>query len=145
MAHTVCHDIGSWVESNVQQQVEKCVEQDCNWWCACCNKWLCGLVWIIVNVVTWVVQTVCEVVADVIDLVVNIVRGTWDVLAGIFTGDWSRFLAGLGEIVGGAIIFGLQILSIVTLGTLIGTFVTSVNAWKLRNYARGLLQDKYGT
>jgi hypothetical protein len=121
------------------------VEQDCNWWCACCNKWLCGLVWVIVNVATWVVQTVCEVVADVIDLVVNIVRGTWDVLAGIFTGDWSRVLAGLGEIVGGAIIFGLQILSIVTLGTLIGTFVTSVNAWKLRNYVRGLLQDKYGT
>jgi hypothetical protein len=145
MAHTVCHDIGSWVENNVQQQVEKCVEQDCNWWCACCNKWLCGLVWVIVNVVSWVVQTVCEVVADVIDLGINIVRGTWDVLAGIFTGDWSRFLAGLGEIFGGALIFGLQILSIVTLGTLIGTFVTSVNAWELRNYVRGLLQNKYGT
>jgi hypothetical protein len=36
-------------------------------------------------------------------------------------------------------------LSIATLGTLVGTFVGSANAWKLRNYARGLLQEKYGT
>lgn len=145
MSHTVCHDVGSWVESNVQQQVEKCVEQDCDWWCACCNKWLCGLVWVVVNVVSWVVQTVCEVVADVLDLVVNILRGTWDILAGLFTGDWSRALGGLLEIVGGAVVFVLQILSIATLGTLIGTFEASINAWKLRNYARGLLQDKYGS
>ncbi len=144
MAHTVCHEVGSWVESNVQQQVEQCVEQDCNWWCACCNKWLCGLVWVIVNVVSWVVQTVCEVVADVWDLVVNIAKGTWDILAGIFTGDWSRALAGLLEIIGGIVVFALQALSILTLGTLVGTFESSVNAWKLRNYARGLLQGKYG-
>jgi hypothetical protein len=145
MSHTVCHDVGSWVENNVQQQVEKCIERPCKWWCACCNKWLCGLVWVVVNVVTWVVQTVCEVIADSFDLVVNILRGTWDILAGVFTGDWSRVLAGLGEIVGGALVFGLQLLSIVALGTLIGTFETSINAWKLRNYARGLLQDKYGS
>jgi hypothetical protein len=132
------------VESNVQQQVEQCVEQDCNWWCACCNKWLCGLVWVVVNVVSWVVQTVCEVVADLGDLVVNILRGTWDILAGIFLGDWSRALAGLLEIIGGALVFVFQVLSIATLGTLVGTFEASINAWKLRNYARGLLQEKYG-
>jgi hypothetical protein len=145
MSHTVCHDVGSWVENNVQQQVEKCIERPCKWWCACCNKWLCGLVWVVVNVLTWVVQTVCEVIADTFDLVVNILRGTWDILAGVFTGDWSRVLAGLGEIVGGALVFGLQILSIAALGTLVGTFETSINAWKLRDYARGLLQDKYGS
>lgn len=145
MSHTVCHDVGSWVESNVQQQVEQCVEQHCKWWCACCNKWLCGLVWVLLNVVTWVVQTVCEVVADTVDLIVNFMRGVWDVTAGLFTGDWTRILAGLGEIVGGAVAFFLQIISIATLGTLVGTFVNSVDAWKLRNYARQLLQEKYGT
>ncbi len=145
MAHTVCHDVGSWVESTVQQQVEQCIEQDCNWWCVCCNKWLCALVWVVVNVVSWVVQTVCEVVADVIDLVVNIVLGLVDIVVGIFTLDWTRIVAGLGEIVGGVIVFVLQIVSIATLGTLVATFIDSANAWSLRNHARGLLQGKYGT
>jgi len=145
MAHTTCHDVGSWVESTIQQQVEQCIEQDCNWWCACCNKWLCALAWVVVNVVSWVVQTVCEVVLDIVDMTVNIVCGMWDLSVGIFTGDWSRALAGLLEIVGGPLAFTLQILSIATLGTLVGTFVGSANAWKLRNYARGLLQEKYGT
>jgi len=145
MAHTACHDVGSWVESTIQQQVEQCIEQDCNWWCACCNKWLCALAWVVVNVVSWVVQTVCEVVLDIVDMTVNIVRGMWDLSVGIFTGDWSRALAGLLEIVGGPLAFTLQILSIATLGTVVGTFVGSANAWKLRNYARGLLQEKYGT
>jgi len=144
MSHTVCHDVGSWVESNVQQQVEQCIEQDCDWWCACCNKWLCGLVWVVVNVVSWVVQTVCELVADIVDLVVNVVRGVWDILAGIFTGDWSRIVAGLGEIIGGVVAFVLELIPIVTFGTLVGVFVNSANAWSLRDYARGLLQNKYG-
>jgi hypothetical protein len=58
MSHKVCHDVGSWVNQNVQQQVEQCVEQDCNWWCLCCNKWFCFLVWVLVTIATWVVQTV---------------------------------------------------------------------------------------
>jgi hypothetical protein len=84
-------------------------------------------------------------VLDVADLIANILRGAWDILVGVFTGDWSRALAGLLEIIGGSFAFFLQILSIATLGTLVGTFVGSANAWKLRNYARGLLQEKYGT
>jgi hypothetical protein len=144
VAHKVCHEVGSWVESHVQQQVEQCIEQDCKWWCACCNKWLCALVWVVVNVVSWVVQTVCEIVGDVLDFIGNVLRGAWDILAGIFTGDWSRVLAGLLEAFGGAVVFVLQMASIVTLGTLIGAFETSINAWKLRDYARGLLQGKYG-
>lgn len=145
MSHTACHDVGSWVESNVQQQVEQCIEQDCDWWCACCNKWLCGLVWVIVNVVTWVVQTVCEIVADSFDLIVNILRGAWDIIAGIFTGDWSRIVAGFGEIIGGVVAFVLELVPIVTLGTLVGVFNNSIDAWRLRDYARRLLQAKYGS
>src|SRR5882672_9960356 len=99
MSHKVCHDIGSWVEQNVQQQVEQCQEQDCNWWCLCCNKWFCFMIWVLVVILTWVVQTICEIVADVIELVVNIVKGIIDIIAGIFTWDWSRIVAGLLEII----------------------------------------------
>jgi hypothetical protein len=31
MAHQVCHDVGKWVDTNVTEPVEKCVEQSCNW------------------------------------------------------------------------------------------------------------------
>ena len=143
MAHKVCHDIGNWVEQNVQQQVEQCMDQDCVWWCLCCNKWFCFLVWIIVVVTTWVIQTVCEIVADVVDLVVNIVRGIVDIVVGLFTGDWTRLAAGFGEIVGGIVNFVADIIPIVTLGTLVGAFDDSRSAWRLRNYAKGLLEDKY--
>jgi hypothetical protein len=143
MAHQVCHDVGGWVSNNVSQQLERCVEQDCNWWCLCCNKWFCFLVWVIVTVVTWVITTVCEIVADVVDLVVNVVRGLVDIVVGIFTGDWTRVLAGFGEIVGGVLAFVLDLVPIVTGGTLVGAFVDEGRAWALRNYARSLLADKY--
>jgi hypothetical protein len=145
MSHQVCHDVGQWVSNNVSQQLERCVEQDCNWWCLCCNKWFCFLVWVIVTITTWVITTVCEVVADVVDLVVNIVTGLIDIVVGIVTGDWTRVLAGLGEIVGGVVAFVLDLVPIVTGGTLVGAFVDESRRWELRNYARGLLSDKYGT
>ncbi len=86
----VCKETQDWVEENVEQPVEQfvnqlqqtCVQQDCNWWCLCCNKWLCWLVWVVVRVVTWVVVTVgkwvtrvvCEVVNFVLDVVGSIVK-----------------------------------------------------------------------
>ena len=81
----VCKEVQDWVEEQIEQPVEQwenqlqqtCVEQDCNWWCLCCNKWLCWLVWVLVKVVVWVVVTVgkwvtrivCEVVNFVLDVV----------------------------------------------------------------------------
>lgn len=143
MSHTVCHDVGSWVDQNVNQPLEQCVEQSCNWWCLCCNKWFCFLVWVIVTIATWVVQTVCEVIADVLDLIVTVVTGLIDFLVGIFTLDWSRILAGLGEILGAPLVFVLELIPIVTLGTLVGTFNTVGKNWLLRDYVRGLIQAKY--
>ena len=145
MSHQVCHDVGQWVSDNVSQQVENCVEQDCNWWCACCNKWFCFLVWVIVQVVTWVVTTVCEIVADVVDLIGNVLIGLWDILAGLFTLDWSRVLAGFGEIIGGVLKFILIDLNpILIVGTLVGAFDDERKAWELRTFVRGLLRDKFG-
>jgi hypothetical protein len=144
MSHQECHDVGQWVSDNVTQQVEQCVEQDCNWWCACCNKWLCGLIWIVVVVTTWVVTTVCEIVADVITLGVNIVKGLIDIFAGIFTLDWSRIVAGFGEIVGGALAFVFDLIPILIGTSFIGAFVDAIRGWQLRRYVKQLLTDTFG-
>ena len=143
MAHKVCHDVGTWVDQNVNQPLQRCVEQDCNWWCLCCNKWFCFIVWVIVVVTTWVVQTVCEIVADVVELVVNVVRGIVDIVAGIFTWDGTRVLAGLGEIVGGVVLFGTELIPIVTGGTLVGAFTTAGESWALRDFVRDLINAQF--
>ncbi|WP_425237097.1 hypothetical protein [Ulvibacterium sp.] len=88
-AREVCEEIGQWVEEEVWQPVEewasreerRCREQDCNWWCACCNKWFCWIVTVVVKIVTWVVVTVlkwvvtivCQVVTHIIGIVVELV------------------------------------------------------------------------
>lgn len=77
----VCREVQEWVEEQIEQPVETwvnqlqqtCVEQDCNWWCLCCNKWLCWLVWVVMRVVTWVVVTVGKWVARIVCEVVNLV------------------------------------------------------------------------
>jgi len=86
----VCHEVQDWVEEQIEQPVETwvnqlqevCEEQECNWWCLCCNKWFCWLVWVVVKVVTWVIVTVgkwvtrlvCEVVNFVLDVIGFIVE-----------------------------------------------------------------------
>jgi len=44
-----------------------CREQECNWWCLCCNKWLCWRVWIVVRIVVWVIVTVGKWVTRIVD------------------------------------------------------------------------------
>jgi hypothetical protein len=88
----ICRENQEWVEENVERPVEEflgqwsrvCEEQECNWWCLCCNKWFCWLTWIVVRVVTWVIVTVgnwvtrvlCEfvnVILDVIGFIVELI------------------------------------------------------------------------
>ncbi len=139
MSQKYCYQIGEWVEDNVSQQVEKCVEQDCNWWCLCCNKWLCGLVWVIVTVTKWVVQTVCEIIGDAFDLVVAIIKGGWDIIVGIFTWNWSRVWDGFLEIIGAAGGLLGDLIRAITGCGLIGGFQESINKWRLRGYVEGLI------
>jgi hypothetical protein len=84
-----CEQMRRWVEEQVWQPVEgwvatterRCREQNCNWWCICCNKWLCWLVTLVVRVVVWVLTTVgkwvaylvCKVVVAVVGIVVDLV------------------------------------------------------------------------
>ncbi|OWW25788.1 hypothetical protein B4Q04_09335 [Zobellia sp. OII3] len=88
-AKEVCENIGQWVEEQVNQPIEewvsqeerKCKRQKCKWWCACCNKWFCWIVVVVVKVVTWVVVTVtkwvvtlvCQIVTHVIGIVIELV------------------------------------------------------------------------
>jgi hypothetical protein len=88
-AREACENITTWVEEKVQQPVEswisqqerRCREQDCNWWCLCCNKWFCWIVTVVVRVVTWVLITigkwvahlVCKIVTTIVGIVVELV------------------------------------------------------------------------
>jgi hypothetical protein len=159
MAHEVCNDINEWITENVWQPVEswvgryveKCQEQDCDWWCACCNKWFCWLAWVVEKVIEWVlvpitklvVHTVCEIVADVIDLIVNVFVGLWDIVVGIFTWDWARVWDGLVQLVGGVITFVVDIFRIATFGDAIGFLSDWVSQERLRSYVRDKLKEKY--
>lgn len=88
-AREACENVKQWVEEEIWQPVEewvsreerRCREQDCNWWCACCNKWFCWIVTVVVKVVTWVLVTVgkwvtylvCKIVTVVVGIVVELV------------------------------------------------------------------------
>jgi hypothetical protein len=96
-----------------------------------------------VTIATWVVETICELVADIVDLVVAVVVGLYDILAGLFTGNWARMWDGLVEIAGGiGQLIGLVIRT-VTLGGLVGAFIDGANRWALRDYVRGLVGTRY--
>jgi hypothetical protein len=77
----ICRETQEWVEEQIEKPIEewenrqerRCREQDCNWWCLCCNKWFCWLVWILVKVIRWVVVTVGKWVARIVCEVVNFV------------------------------------------------------------------------
>ena len=79
MSHQVCKDITRWIDP-IQEQVEECTRQECNWACLCCNKWLCSLVWVVIVAGRWVTETICEVVTTVADVVVSIVTNVVRVL-----------------------------------------------------------------
>jgi hypothetical protein len=144
MSHQVCHDVSDWVEENVSQPLERCIEQDCNWWCLCCNKWFCFIVWVIVTVGSWVVHAVCEIVADAWDVVVAVVVGIVNIVIGIFTWDWARVWDALVNIVASVITLAVDVFRIATGGDLVGFVRDSVDRWVLRDYVRGLINSNEG-
>src|SRR5688572_20466481 len=88
----VCKEIQEWVEEEVEKPIEewenrqekRCREQECNWWCLCCNKWFCWLVWVIVRVITWVIITVLKWVVRVVCEFVNIILDVWAFIFELF-------------------------------------------------------------
>lgn len=142
MSHEVCHDIGRWADEEVLEEIERCVEQDCDWWCACCNKWFCFLAWVVVIVVKWVVETVCEIVADVIDVIVAFVLLIVNIFVGIFTWDWGRIWDALVDFFSAVVSLFWEYVRLMTLGSLVGAFRDRANKWSLRNYVRDLIDGR---
>lgn len=84
-----CTEVRRWVEREVrrpietwrQQQEQQCREQECIWWCLCCNKWICTLVTIFVKVIEWVIEiigewlieTVCHLIVEIIRVIVMVI------------------------------------------------------------------------
>ena len=54
--------IWNWVSARWQE----CRRASCDWWCLCCNKWLCWIVLIIILVVVFIVWLIIEVVVVVL-------------------------------------------------------------------------------
>jgi hypothetical protein len=82
-ARQQCAEVRRWVEQEIrkpietwrQQQEQRCREQECNWWCLCCNRWFCWLVTVLVRIIEWVIQVVGEWLVEVIcTLIVEVVR-----------------------------------------------------------------------
>jgi hypothetical protein len=151
----VCTEITEWIEEEISKPIEEWEERqekkckDYPWYDP--RGWVCWFVtyfvkvirWVIVKVGKWVARTVCKIIATVIDIVVDVLAGLWDIIAGIFTGDWRRILDGLVRIFSGVILGIVRLLRIFLLGDLIMYITEEINRWRLRDYVRGLLEDKY--
>ena len=88
-AREVCTEFRRWVEREVRtplqtwvtREEQRCREQECNWWCLCCNKWFCwvvtvlvrAIVWIVQIVGEWLVETICKLVVEIVRVVVMVV------------------------------------------------------------------------
>lgn len=123
-----CTEVRRWVEREVrrpietwrQKQEQQCREQECIWWCLCCNKWICTLVTIVVRVIEWVIEivgewlieTVChlivEIVCVIVMVLVKVTRWVVEAVVCIFEKfcAYLYFLAGvalIGVLVGGVL------------------------------------------
>jgi len=65
----MCTEFYDWVESWVEQKIQKCKQKKCKKWCLCCNKWLCWIEIALVKVGQWVARVVCEVVSVTLDAI----------------------------------------------------------------------------
>jgi hypothetical protein len=82
MAHEEdCRDVLRWIEP-IKEQVEECVEHDCYWLCLCCNKWICGLVWVTIVAGRYVTEQVCEAVTHAAEGVAAGIREGFRLLGG---------------------------------------------------------------
>lgn len=85
-ARKVCAESREWIRREIREPMEdwvtreeqRCREQECNWWCLCCNKWFCWIVtvlvriiiWIITVIIEWLVELICLLVVEIIRLIV---------------------------------------------------------------------------
>ena len=61
-----CVDASHWLEDVTTKIEQQCREQECNWWCLCCNKWFCWLITLILKVIRWIVDIVCKIIVTIL-------------------------------------------------------------------------------
>ena len=63
-------EVKKWFVTHVWREVarlrERCRRQSCNWWCLCCNKWFCWLVWIILSLLVAIFQLLVYILVTVV-------------------------------------------------------------------------------
>jgi hypothetical protein len=77
---SICRDVDTWITTTIQTPVTTwitttwtaCSTPPCNWWCLCCNRWLCWLVVALVATVVLVAVVVTRLVVVTICEVVNL-------------------------------------------------------------------------
>jgi hypothetical protein len=79
-AYRQCADAQHWleeirkeIEDWLQTQVQRCQEQECNWWCLCCNKWFCWLIDILSRILTIIIQVIEQIVEAICKLIVTLI------------------------------------------------------------------------
>jgi hypothetical protein len=160
---TVWEPVEEWVE----RREKKCKKRKCKKWCLCCNKWFCWIETFLEKVVTWVakqvinlvVRVVCEIVHDVlvavidtivaaVEIVVDIVRILWNAI----TLDWQDLKDAWKDLLADLVDLGPLLVKWLRLAVAVGTFGITyvlgyirdqINEYRLRNYIRDKLEERY--
>jgi hypothetical protein len=168
-----CEEINEWIEEEVSKPIEEWEEkkqEKCKkrkWYDP--RRWLCWievyfvkvLRWVVVKVGKWVVHIVCRIITSALEGLLHVFHGLVTFFRGLFTLDWRMMIDGVVEAITGflgiaglvlliLIFIGLGPLGLILIGLLIvldiADFVISeINGYRLREYVKGLVQDKYGS
>src|SRR5262245_58094206 len=63
------------VDKWVNQQEQRCREEECKWWMLCLNKLFCWLGWVLVKITEWVLIVVIRWVYRIVCVAVSLVVG----------------------------------------------------------------------
>jgi len=150
-----CVEQQEWIEEEISKPVDTWVEDTqtkCkkrhwydprSWFCWLVTTLVKAIVWVVVKVGKWVVRTVCKVVGTIVDFLGDLFTGLWDMIVGIFTLDWRRFLDGLIQIVAGFVDSFLKLLRVLFLIDTLDYIITEIQRNQLKAYVRTKLGFKY--
>lgn len=125
-AYQQCTQAQRWLEElrteleNWQhQQQTRCREQECNWWCLCCNKWFCWLVDVLVSIISVIIQTIEHVIEAVCKLIVTLIWFVIWILVQIVKAVVLAVICFLASLCSLFILIGALALLVVLLGILV--------------------------
>src|SRR5215217_5418907 len=79
-AYQECSDARRWLEVRRKEfenwwrsQTKRCQEQPCQWFCLCCNKWLCWILDVLVRILILIIEVIERVVEAVCRLIITLI------------------------------------------------------------------------